>query len=352
MYPRVIISKEKLISNIQYLSDKCKNDDISLMGVTKVYSGYMPILELFMESKIDYIGDSRIKNLKKLTDCKIPKVLIRLPMISDIRDVVDYVDISFNSELATVSELNDYARYKGVYHRIVLMVDLGDLREGMLPKEVEGFVRAVMNMKHIIIVGVAVNLTCYGGVIPSVENLGQLVDIKNLVEGMINRKMEIVSGGNSSSLFLLEDNAVPEGINNLRLGESIAVGRETAFGKKIEGVYDDVFKLQAEIIEIREKESIPKGELGMDAFGNKPEFVDRGVRRRAILAVGKQDVYHEDLIPYDEAIIILGSSSDHLIVDVSDSNKDYKLGDVIEFKLTYGSLLSLMTSEFVYKKMI
>jgi predicted amino acid racemase len=352
MFPRIIISEKKLKSNIDLLISKCKGHGISIMGISKVFAGNLPLLEILKKSGVSYIGDSRIKNLKKITDCDIPKVLIRLPMISEIEDVIDYVDISFNSEISTISQLNDLAASKNTRHKIVLMVDLGDLREGVLAKDVDEIVNIINDMKNIDLVGIAVNLTCYGGVIPSSKNLGELVEIKNKIEKIISRKLEIVSGGNSSSLFLLEKDNIPNGVNNLRLGESIAIGRETAYGKKIEESHDDVFILQAEIIEIRNKPSVPRGEIGMDAFGNTPVFEDRGIRRRAILAIGKQDVSHEEIIPLDKEIIILGSSSDHLIIDITDSNEEYRVGSIIDFKLTYSSLLSVMTSEYVEKKIL
>ena len=69
---------------------------------------------------------------------------------------------------------------------------------------------------------------------------------------------------------------------------------------------------------------------------------------RAILAIGKQDVDYKELIPYD-TVELIGSSSDHIIVDVSESHNIYEIGDTMKFKLTYGSILSLMTSKYVTK---
>ena len=159
----------------------------------------------------------------------------------------------------------------------------------------------------------------------------------------------IVSGGNSSSLYLLEENTMPDGINQLRLGESILLGSETAYFHRIKGTYNDCFRLIAEIIEIKDKPSIPTGKLGLDAFGNKPEFVDKGIRKRAICAIGKQDVLPQDLVPEDQEIYIIGASSDHLILDITDCKYVYRIGSLVSFYLTYGGILSSMTSEYVSK---
>ena len=146
---------------------------------------------------------------------------------------------------------------------------------------------------------------------------------------------------------LIEEGNMPDGINQLRLGESILLGRETAYGHQIKGTHSDCFKLIAEIIEVKNKPSSPIGEVKLDAFGKKPSFVDTGVRKRALCAVGKQDVAVEDIVPEDEGLILLGASSDHLILDVTDCDRSYKVGDLIPFYLKYGGILRTMSSEYV-----
>lgn len=230
------------------------------------------------------------------------------------------------------------------------MYDLGDLREGYF-KEEDLFeaIEEILKLEGIEIIGLGTNLTCYGGVIPRGENLGRLVNLANKIEKEYNINLDIISGGNSSTLHLLINDKKIDGINHLRLGESIVLGRETAFGNRIENTYDDAFQLAAEIIEIKDKPSVPIGEIGMDAFGKTPTFVDRGVRKRIICAIGKQDIDFDSLIPLDDGIEILGGSSDHLILDGTDSKVDYKVGDEIRFKLTYGGILRAMTSAYVKK---
>jgi predicted amino acid racemase len=87
----------------------------------------------------------------------------------------------------------------------------------------------------------------------------------------------------------------------------------------------------------------------MDAFGNTPVFVDRGLMKRALVAIGRQDVRVEGLTPVDPSVEIIGASSDHLILDVTHSEQDYEVGGVISFNVDYGALLTLMTSKYVEK---
>ncbi len=352
-YPRVEVDLKKLEYNTKSLVNICRELDIKVAGVTKVFCGDPEITKAYVNGGIDYIADSRIENLIKLKDVKLPKILLRLPMISEAEKVIDYTDISLNSEIETIKVLSKKAVEKNRKHKIILMIDLGDLREGYFKEEeLYAAIEEILELEGVELIGIGTNLTCYGGIIPREENLGRLVELKNTIEKKYNINLEIVSGGNSSSLHLIFDKKMPEGINNVRLGESLVLGRETAFGKNIEGLYDDVFTLSVEVIELKEKPSIPIGEIGMDAFGNVPTFTDRGIRKRMICAIGKQDVSLDDIIPLDKDIIILGGSSDHLLLDVTDSKIEYNVGDVIKFKLSYGGILSTTTSEYVKKTYI
>jgi predicted amino acid racemase len=348
-YPRVIVDLKKIQENLNYLLKKSEKLGIEVIGVTKVFSGSTEIAETLVKSGVKYLGDSRIENLKNFSDLDVKKVMIRLPMVSQAKEVVKYSDISLNSELETISRLNQEASKQDKVHGIILMMELGDLREGILEENVEYYVEKILEMKNIKLEGIGVNLTCYGGVIPSEKNIGRLEELGKFIENKYEVKLNIISGGNSSSIEMLLKEKLPSKINNLRLGEAIFFGRESAYGKDLEGCNQDVVKLEAEIIELKEKNSYPSGDIGVNAFGEKPIFEDKGKMLRAILAIGQQDVSYSRLEPLDDKIAILGASSDHLILDVTGSDKKYKVGDIVEFKLDYGALLQLTTSPYVKK---
>lgn len=353
MYPKLEVDINKLKNNVRVISRMCHEKKISLAFVTKSFCAREDIVVNLIDEGIDYIADSRINNLKKLKNIDLPKILIRIPMISELEDVVEYSDISFHSEYETIKVLNSICKSKNRVHKIVIMFDLGDLREGYFYEDdLFNNIKKIRKFKHVRMVGLATNLTCYGAIIPSPINTGRLVEIAKKVENQFGIKLEIISGGNSSSLDLMMNNNMPKGVTNLRIGESIVLGRETAYGKNIEDAYQDSFKLICEIIECKEKPSIPIGEIGVDAFGNKPVYEDKGILKRAILAIGKQDIEPNSLIPIDTSIQILGSSSDHTILDITNSKNNYKVGDKIEFLLTYGGIMSTSTSEYVSKEII
>lgn len=352
-YPKVEISTKKIKHNVETIVGQCKAKGIKVAGVTKVFCGHTAIAKAYIDGGVDYLADSRIENLIKLKDFNIPKILLRLPMKSEAELVIEYADISLNSEIETIKTLSEKALEKGITHKIILMVDLGDLREGYYVEEdIYSAVDEILNLKGIEIIGIGTNLTCYGGVIPDNENLGRLVSIGKNIEEKYNVNLEIISGGNSSSLHLIMEDKIVPGVNNLRLGESLVLGRETAYGNKIENTYENAFQLVVEIIEVKEKPSVPSGKIGMDAFGKEPSFVDKGIRKRIIAAIGKQDIEFDTLIPVDKGISILGGSSDHLLLDGTESEIDYRVGDTIRFNLSYGGILSAMTSEYVKKEIV
>jgi len=355
MYPRLTVHLAKVRQNLDAVSKITHGGSCSMMIVTKGFCADKKIVELIMKHQgVDFLADSRVQNIKTYAETARKNgketVLLRLPMGSEADEVVKYVDLSFNSEIATITLLNEAAKKYDKKHKVLLMIDLGDLREGIFFKDEDQIMEAIsqiLKMEHIELYGVGVNLTCYGAVIPKHDNLSILVSIAKKIEEKFGISLSMVSGGNSSSIYLIGKGEMPEGINNLRLGESFILGNDTAYGTKIEGTCSDALILEAEIIELKRKQSIPIGETGVDAFGQKPVYEDRGVIKRAILAVGKQDIDIDSLTPLDKKIDILGGSSDHLILDVTNSDTVYKVGDCIKFELGYGGMLKAFTSAYV-----
>lgn len=348
-YPRVEVDTKKIRYNTKVLVEECKKRGIKVTAVTKTFCGNPKIAKIIAEEKVDILADSRIENLKKLTHIDLPKMLLRLPMISQVKEVIKYADISLVSDIITIRELSKEATEQNKIHNIILMIDLGDLREGIFNKEeIYATVEEILNLKGIKLMGIGTNLSCYGGVIPTYENLSQLVNIKKNIESKFNIKIEVISGGNSGSISLFKENRIPKEINQLRLGASISLGIGLNDGH-IEPLLKDAFKLVVEIVEVKNKPSVPIGTIGLDAFGNKQFFEDKGIMKRAICAIGRQDISPDNLIPIDDKISVLGASSDHLLLDITNCNKDYKIGDKVEFNVTFGGCLSIMTSEYVHK---
>lgn len=349
-YPRLEICLGKITHNTKIMVDICKRLGIDVVGVNKVSCGSNKIAQAMVDGGVKIIADSRIENLKKIKDIKTKKMLLRLPMISRAEEVVEYADISLNSELKTIRKLSEIAVRKNKIHEVILMVDVGDLREGIFYEEdVLELVSQIINLNGIKLIGIGTNLTCFGGVIPSRENMSKLIKVRNAIEKKYDIRLNVLSGGNSSSIYLIQKGEMPREINQLRLGTVLILGTVEVNNSRIEGTYNDAFKLIVEVVEIKEKPSKPIGEIGVDAFGHIPVFEDRGIRKRAICAIGKQDIDLDWMVPEDKNVIILGGSSDHLILDITDSDRKYEVGDKITFILNYVAILKAMTSEYVNK---
>lgn len=353
MYPQLRIDLGKINKNLEKAVSIAKQGGCSLMIVTKSFCADKQIVaEILKNDYVQFLADSRIKNIASYADkahmAGKETVLLRLPMLEEIPDVVRYADISLNSELETIKHLDQEATIQNKKHRVILMIDMGDLREGMFFKDeaaIFDICGEILKMDHVVLEGIGVNLSCYGAIIPKPENLGGLCAIAEKIEKKFSIRLNIISGGNSSSIYLIPRGELPARINNVRLGEAFILGNETAYSSRIEGTFNDAVTLRAQIVELKNKPSIPIGEVGVDAFGEVPVYEDRGLIDRAILAVGKQDTNPDGMTPLNTEADILGASSDHLIMDVS--REDYKVGDLVDFALDYGALLKLFTSEYV-----
>lgn len=352
MKPQLQIDINKVKKNILELVKKAHQNNVSITGITKGVCGNEDFAVALMTAGVDSLGDSRIENLKQLSHLPIKKILLRSPKCSEIDDVIKYAHCSLNSELKVIGKLSEEAEIQNKKHDVILMIDVGDLREGIWyedEKAIHDTISKVLQMKGINLTGIGTNLTCFGGIIPTEENYGFIARLAQKVRDKYNIPLPVVSGGNSSSLQMLYDGMVPKGINNLRINQSVFLGREIAYGQKLDNWESDVIRLHAEIIELQTKPSLPRGERAyMNAFGKPISPIDKGLRKRAIVAIGKQDIDINSLEAVDGNITIEGASSDHCIIDVTNSSHSFEIGDWVEFNIiAYSGVLSGMASNYI-----
>lgn len=349
MFPRVIIDTEKYRQNLRHMKELLEKQGVELIPVTKGFCAWPALVQVIEQEGIKRLADSRLENFEAMGESKLKKLMLRLPMLSQIERLVRHTDLCLVSERAAIEAIDEEALKQDKSYDMILMIDLGDLREGLLEDQVDGFFKDLKPLQRARLSGIGVNLTCFGGVIPEVETLNKLLAIRQHIQTAYGYDLEVVSGGNSSSVYLARQQKLPQGINMLRIGETLALGTESSYGEVLPGYHTDVFTLEAELIEVKRKPSKPWGLIGMDAFGEVPNHEDLGPMLRGILAIGRQDVSFEKLTPRQD-IGLLGSSSDHLIVDLREG--DFKVGDILQFDVSYGSMLQLMTSPYVKKETI
>lgn len=340
---------EAIRHNAKIIMRHARERGIDIAFVNKVSCGLPALAEAVMPLGFSQIADSRVENLAGYGK-KYQRLLLR-PM-ENAEESVRFSDISLESEITSLKKLDLEAERQGKRHKVILMIDLGDLREGVFFKnreEIFAFAREAKRLSNIELAGIGTNLTCFGGVLPSDENLGVLSGLARDLRLDTGLALPIVSGGNSSSLPLLLEGRLPGGITHLRIGESLLLGTNTQNGEPLKGFGQDTVALYANLIELKEKPSLPIGETGLNAFGERVQFEDKGTMLRGILALGRQDVSIEDLTPLDDRVKILGASSDHLLVDLSLVPKS-RLSDSLGFSLNYSGVLRLSTSKYVKKE--
>ncbi len=346
--PRIEIELDKLAYNARKLKALYGSKGIRVTAVTKGVCGSYRIASALLNSGIRSFGDSRIANIQKMREAGVDAqfILLRSPMPSEVERVVEFADVSLNTEVSVIRLLARYACQHDKIHQVILMIELGDLREGILPSDVEPVVAEVMGLQGVKLIGIGTNLACFGGVKPTEAKMHELSTMAGYLQQQYGITFEVVSGGNSANYQWFISTPDVGLINHLRIGEAILLGCDTLTRERIPGLYTNAFTLVAEVIELKTKPSQPYGEIGQDAFGRVPVFKSKGDMERAILALGRQDVDWSAITPRIKADV-LGASSGHLILDVS--GLGLEVGAKVQFDLGYSALIRAMTSPYVEK---
>ncbi len=348
---RLEVHCERIRRNASTIVDLCASSGIDVVGVTKSCAGHPDVARAMLAGGVTTLADSRLRNVRRLREAGIQAnvMLLRLPSLHEVDDVVELTQISLNSETETVHALSQAAQRRGVRHQVILMIEMGDRREGVMPERALDAARCIQGFPAIDLIGVGTNLVCIGGVLPTIENTQALIDLAESIERSLGTQFRVISGGNTYSLDFVLRCEMPDRVNQLRIGEGILLGVNSVTKNPLPCPHQDTFDVIAEVIEVKTKPSMPDGPVATDAFGRVPEWEDLGSRRRAILALGEQDMRISGLRPKRPGVTIVGASSDHLVVDVSEANPPVRLGDELSFDPLYEAVATAMVSSAVPK---
>lgn len=355
---KLYLYRSKLRHNYQFLKKKFSQHKIDWAIVTKLLCGNKKYLNEVLELNPSQVCDSRISNLKVIKELRpdMETVYIKPPAPSVIRSLVRYADVSFNTSYETIKKISKEALSQGKVHKIIVMIELGDLREGILGEHLEDFYSKIFKLKGIEVIGLGTNLNCLHGVMPSEDKLLQLCMYKKILELKYNKKLPYVSGGTTVTLpLLLKSKSFPQEVNHFRVGEALFFGADLFEEKTIKGMYPFTFELEAQVIEVSEKPAEPFGDMKANPMGvkYKKKEGNKGKKsQRAILDIGVLDVHPQFLIPKNKKLKIVGASSDMLVVDISKSNHKYPVGSTMKFELRYMGALSLLNSRYVDKEVL
>lgn len=362
----LIINAANIQNNIKKLSAFFKNNEQKWSLITKVFSGDKEFLNHILNDDvlqgIDSVGDSRLTSLKNLKELnpKMRTIYIKPPAIIYAKDVVQYADVSLNSSFETITALNKEAKKANLTHKIIIMIELGELREGILRSEVMDFYERVFTLPNIEVIGIGSNLGCMYGVEPTYDKLIQLSLYKNLISAKFHKDLPLISGGTSITLPLLTKGIVPKEINHFRIGEAAFFGLSPLNNEKFNNLSTDTFHFFANIIELEEKSIVPEGIISDANVGHTSNYSEDDLGKtttKAIIDVGLLDVNPEDIDPLDESIEFVGITSDMIVLDLGTNKtaagqKKYCIGDKIEFKPNYMGVARLLNSKFIDKKYV
>lgn len=356
----------EIIDNIKKLSAIFEEHDKEWSLITKVFSGDTEFLKRILTDDviegIHSVGDSRLTSLKNLkaVNPKMRTIYIKPPAKIYADLVVKYADISLNSSYETIKALNEAAKKQNKVHEIIIMIELGELREGVKRDDIIDFYKKVFNFSNIKVVGLGSNLGCMYGVEPTFDKLLQIVLYKELTETKFKQKMEFVSGGSSITLPLLGKDTIPADMNHFRVGEAAFFGTSPLDNEQFADLSTETFNFYANIIELEEKKIVPDGIISDASIGHTAEFSDDDLGEttyKAILDFGLLDVDREEIEVKDKNIKFVGITSDMTVVDIgnnktADGKKKYKVGDKICFKPSYMGVARLLNSKFIDKMFV
>lgn len=352
----ITLNRKKLQKNYNALEKVFKKYNIEWAVVSKLLCGEKKFLEELVNLGVNQFCDSRVSNLRILKSIsnEVETIYIKPPPKRSLPSVVKYADISFNTEIDTIELLSEEAKRQNKIHKIIIMIEMGELREGVMRDELLNFYSRIFKLPNIKVVGIGTNLTCMYGVLPSHDKLIQLCLYEQLIEAKFNREIQYVSGGSSVSIPLIFEKLLPVGINHFRVGESLYLGTDVYHNTTFKTMENDVFQLYAEIIELIEKPTVPIGEFGQNLKGETPEFeTDQNkTSHRAIIDLGLLDIDDNHIKIKNKDLKIVGATSDMLVIDLGENPKNYQVGDLLEFEMDYFGVLRIMNSKYIEKRVV
>lgn len=361
----LVIHTKKIRENIKTLSEFFRKHNREWSLITKVFSGDPEFMERILTDDvlelIQSVGDSRLDNLKTLKSVRpdMRTILIRPPVRGEAEEVIKYADISLNTSYDTIISLNEAAKKAGIIHKVIVMIEMGELREGVKRDEVMDFYRSVFNLPNIDIIGIGSNLGCMYGIEPTEDKMLQLALYKEMISEKFNKELKYVSGGTSITLPKVIEGTVPSEVNHFRIGEAAFFGVSPLYNERFLDLHTDTFEMIANIIEVEEKKLAPDGKISEANIGETRDF-EEGDRQRsslkAILDVGLLDVDREGIEPQDAEVKFVGITSDMLVVDVGHDDprlrEQYSVGHQVKFASNYMAVARMLISKFIKKRYV
>ncbi|MCX7667505.1 MAG: alanine racemase [Atribacterota bacterium] len=352
MYPRLEINLEIIRSNVITLLERCQQWHLRPVFVTKGFLADFPLVKMLYETGVRNFADSNLVNLLRIRTLfgrSVRLSLIRLPMRGELEAIRDHDIIPFVSHWGVLQDMNAVAQKKREKQKVILAVESGDAREGFLSDELLLIGEKMQKLPWIEIEGIGSTLACLNGVLPGPAVMRWLIELKEKLRERLGGQKISLSVGGTTFMELWENEGNWEGIDEIRFGEAFLFGSDISRKRTMDWLKQGAFIVWAEIVEVYSKGIARESLRGFDAFGETVSVPVFGQRKRALLALGKQDIDENQLYFPGTGVKIVGATSNYLVVDIEESRENYRVGDVVGFRAGYGAVLRAFLSPYVVK---
>lgn len=329
----LVVDKKKISENVSQILDRCHKAGVSLLTVFKEGTIRRRLLEVLFEAGVDRLGVAHYPNPAYRIPRQVEKILLYLTPWSALDEIVSSYDMSFQSDPDTVERLAVAAARQKVRHRVLLVAEAGDLRDG-LPMEELCDLAAKVAKRHspnIEISGIAANFACLNDSLPTKEIFIKLVECTNSLKERLKTDNPVLSVGGSDVLEWIDrGNRLPTEVTEIRCGTAVLLGTYPYSDNPIPGTNTDTITLEAEVLECRVKQG----------------------RVRAVMDFGTLDTSPEDVRIPLEGMSFEGASSGYTVFDVTECKAPVKTGMHLSFRLNYHSLSRAFLSPKLTMKIV
>ncbi|MGM4914571.1 alanine racemase [Rhizobium sp. 768_B6_N1_8] len=345
------VNLKSIEANLQFIKADADRNGLELVFVVKPCHDYAPILQLVDRQAPAYLGMSKIQIARNFSaQLKTPVMTTSLPTALQAEDIVRYSKASLNSDPSILDALDSAAEKHGVKHGYFLMVDVGDLREGVLPHEAPAVMRAILAKRHrnLVFEGFGTNYACANGVQPSHSNLSCLYRLARDL-GQEGISVPKISLGGSSIIHWMSSEILASWPTQVRIGQAALLGTIPVADEPFVGLRTDTLRFCGTIVEIQDK---PAGIDGGGAVADLGVAATSEIRKRAILDFGVVDADPKALIPREAGVRIVTANSDYTVIDVTGSAESLRIGSSIYFDLKYRAMLQGFLSPYLSKRVV
>lgn len=334
---RLWMDPARLGANVEVAVRLAAERGCNVLPVTKVIQSRPDLLSRVPGGWNWPVADVSVANLKALDRIDTgDKVLLR-PRFSDIPGAVIHADRIFLSDpdMARAIARAREACMPGRPLDIMLMVEAGDLRDGIPLDAVSAVLADLSAEPGMRLEGLAVNFGCLAGVLPGEPVLARVAEACRQLRLSSGLKLPVLSLGGTVCWEPLREGLVPPEFNEIRMGEALFFGWNTSRGIPVPEFDPRVFTLDLEVLEIWEKDVPPSSGDGLNAFGESVVQVLTGLRHRAVLEGG------ENLSPWKhircmvQGAVPVGASHEYTVLDCEDARVLPRPGECVSFSPAY-----------------